>query len=83
MWLTCKWSVHVYWGHWCDLLIFAGTTPQRKEYVYPRVLSMPRGRGELEDEFRAQQEQLQCELSHCEIVIEAEEDKHLDQVLQS
>uniref|UniRef100_A0A8C1HCZ1 Kinesin-like protein n=1 Tax=Cyprinus carpio carpio TaxID=630221 RepID=A0A8C1HCZ1_CYPCA len=56
-----------------------GTTPQRKEYVYPRVLNKPRSREELEDEFRTQQEQLQCALSQCETVIEAEE-KPLDQV---
>uniref|UniRef100_A0A8C2HPN6 Kinesin-like protein n=1 Tax=Cyprinus carpio TaxID=7962 RepID=A0A8C2HPN6_CYPCA len=55
-----------------------GTTPQRKEYVYPRVLNKPRSREELEDEFRAQQEQFQCALSHCETLIEAEE-KPLDQ----
>ncbi|KTF78230.1 hypothetical protein cypCar_00047437 [Cyprinus carpio] len=55
-----------------------GTTPQRKEYVYPRVLNKPRSREELEDEFRTQQEQLQCALSQCETVIEAEE-KPLDQ----
>lgn len=65
------------------MCIFAGTTPQRKEYVYPHVLSKPRRREELEDEFRAQQEQLQCALSQCETVIEAEDEKHLDQVLQS
>lgn len=59
--------------------IFAGTTPQRKEYVYPRVLNKPRSREELEDEFRAQQERFQCALSHCETLIEAEE-KPLDQV---
>uniref|UniRef100_A0A671MZM6 Kinesin-like protein n=1 Tax=Sinocyclocheilus anshuiensis TaxID=1608454 RepID=A0A671MZM6_9TELE len=56
-----------------------GTTPQRKEYVYPRVLNKPRSREELEDEFRAQQEQLQCALSQCETVIEAEEEKPHDQ----
>uniref|UniRef100_A0A8C2APY0 Kinesin-like protein n=1 Tax=Cyprinus carpio TaxID=7962 RepID=A0A8C2APY0_CYPCA len=55
-----------------------GTTPQRKEYVYPRVLNKPRSREELEDEFRAQQERFQCALSHCETLIEAEE-KPLDQ----
>uniref|UniRef100_A0A671M916 Kinesin-like protein KIF11 n=1 Tax=Sinocyclocheilus anshuiensis TaxID=1608454 RepID=A0A671M916_9TELE len=56
-----------------------GTTPQRKEYVYPHVLNKPRSREELEDEFRAQQEQFQCALSQCETVIEAEEEKPLDQ----
>uniref|UniRef100_A0A671N3S3 Kinesin-like protein n=1 Tax=Sinocyclocheilus anshuiensis TaxID=1608454 RepID=A0A671N3S3_9TELE len=65
------------------MCIFAGTTPQRKEYVYPRVLNKPRSREELEDEFRAQQEQLQCALSQCETVIEAEEEKPHDQVLRS
>uniref|UniRef100_A0A673HCT0 Kinesin-like protein n=1 Tax=Sinocyclocheilus rhinocerous TaxID=307959 RepID=A0A673HCT0_9TELE len=56
-----------------------GTTPQRKEYVYPHVLNKPRSREELEDEFRAQQEQFQCALSQCETVIEAKEEKPLDQ----
>ncbi|XP_067222841.1 kinesin-like protein KIF11 [Chanodichthys erythropterus] len=56
-----------------------GTTPQRREYMYPRVLNKPRSREELEEEFRAQQEELQCALSQCETVIEAEEEKPLDQ----
>lgn len=56
-----------------------GTTPQRKEYMYPRVLSRPRSREELEEEFRAQQEQLQSELKPCEIVMEVEEEKPVDQ----
>lgn len=56
-----------------------GTTPQRKEYVYPRVLSKPRSREELEEEFRAQQEELQSTLSQCETVMEVDEDKPLDQ----
>lgn len=63
-------------------MYLAGTTPQRREYVYPRVLNKPRSREELQEEFRAQQEELQCALSHCETVTEAEE-KPLDQVLQS
>ncbi|XP_065153419.1 kinesin-like protein KIF11 [Paramisgurnus dabryanus] len=57
-----------------------GTTPQRKEYVYPRVLSKPRSREELEQEFRAQQEAFQSALqSQCETVEEADEEKPLDQ----
>lgn len=63
--------------------IIAGTTPQRKDYVYPRVLSKPRSREELEDEFKAQQEELQSALSQCETVIEVDEDKPLDQVPQN
>ncbi|KAG1972872.1 P-loop containing nucleoside triphosphate hydrolases superfamily protein [Pimephales promelas] len=55
-----------------------GTTPQRREYTYPRVLNKPRSREELAEEFRAQQEELQCLLSQCETVIEGEE-KPLDQ----
>ncbi|XP_052009273.1 kinesin-like protein KIF11 [Xyrauchen texanus] len=56
-----------------------GTTPQRKEYKYPRVLNQPRSREELEEEFRAQQVELQSTLSQCEPVIEVEEDKPLYQ----
>lgn len=66
---------------WC--VSFAGTTPQRREYMYPRVLNKPRSREELEEEFRAQQEELQCALSQCETVTEVEEEKPLDQVSQS
>lgn len=65
------------------ICVFPGTTPQRKEYMYPRVLNKPRSREELEEEFRAQQEELQCALSQCETVTEAEEEKPLDQVSQS
>ncbi|XP_051579257.1 kinesin-like protein KIF11 [Myxocyprinus asiaticus] len=56
-----------------------GTTPQRKEYMYPRVLNQPRSRVELEEEFRAQLVELQSALSQCETVIKADEDEPLDQ----
>ncbi|KAF7704707.1 hypothetical protein HF521_021779 [Silurus meridionalis] len=57
-----------------------GTTPKRKEYEYPRVLVPLRSRTELEDEFRAQQEQLMNALSQCEVLTEGEEEeKPVDQ----
>ncbi|XP_017560407.1 kinesin-like protein KIF11 [Pygocentrus nattereri] len=52
-----------------------GTTPQRKEYKYPRVLDPLRSRAELEEDFRAQQEQLMSALNQCEDVTEAEEEE--------
>ncbi|XP_030643052.1 kinesin-like protein KIF11 [Chanos chanos] len=54
-----------------------GTTPQRKEYTYPRVLKKSRSRNELMAEFHMQQEQVLP--SQCEILPEAEEEKLLDQ----
>lgn len=62
------------------MCVIAGTTPQPKEYAYPRALSKPRSREELEEEFRAQQEVFQSALSQCEIVLEVDEGKPLDQV---
>ncbi|TRY98776.1 hypothetical protein DNTS_014433 [Danionella cerebrum] len=53
-----------------------GMTPQRKEYVYPRVLSKPKTREELEEEFKAQHEAFQSALNLC---TEEEEEKPLDQ----
>ncbi|XP_076834162.1 kinesin-like protein KIF11 [Brachyhypopomus gauderio] len=55
-----------------------GTTPKRKEYVFPRALDPLRSRAELEAEFRVQQEQLMSALSQCEPVAE-EEEKPVDQ----
>ncbi|KAI4891435.1 hypothetical protein NFI96_022124, partial [Prochilodus magdalenae] len=52
-----------------------GTTPQRKEYKYPRVLDPLRSRTELEEEFRAQQEQLMSALSQCDDLTEGEEEE--------
>ncbi|GAA6088369.1 kinesin-like protein KIF11 [Tachysurus ichikawai] len=57
-----------------------GTTPKRKEYMYPRALVPLKGRTELEDEFRAQQEQLMSALGQCEVLTEGEEEeKPVDQ----
>lgn len=64
--------------------VCAGTTPKRKEYVYPRVLVPLRSRTDLEGEFRAQQEQLMRELGQCEVLTEGEEEeKPVDQVQTS
>lgn len=63
------------------LCVCLGTTPKRKEYVYPRTLLTLKDRTELEDEFRAQQQQLMSVLGQCEVVTEGEEeDKPEDQV---
>ncbi|XP_026800122.3 kinesin-like protein KIF11 [Pangasianodon hypophthalmus] len=57
-----------------------GTTPKRKDYMYPRVLVPLRSRTELEEEFRAQQEQLMSALGQCEVLLEGEEEeKPVDQ----
>ncbi|XP_052001750.1 kinesin-like protein KIF11 [Xyrauchen texanus] len=56
-----------------------GTTPQRKEYMYPRVLNQPRSREELEEEFRAQLVELQSAVSQRETGIKSDEDEPLDQ----
>ncbi|XP_066538893.1 kinesin-like protein KIF11 [Hoplias malabaricus] len=50
-----------------------GTTPQRKEFVYPHVLVPLRSRAELEDEFRNQQAQLMSALNQCDALTEEEE----------
>ncbi|XP_072546698.1 kinesin-like protein KIF11 [Salminus brasiliensis] len=52
-----------------------GTTPQRKEYKYPRILDPLRSRAELEEDFRAQQEQLMSALSQCDALTEGEEEE--------
>ncbi|KAF4084385.1 hypothetical protein AMELA_G00128400 [Ameiurus melas] len=56
-----------------------GTTPKRKEYTYPRVLVPLRSRTELEEEFKAQQEELMSVLGQCEVLMEGEEEKPVDQ----
>ncbi|KAK3563659.1 hypothetical protein QTP86_033504 [Hemibagrus guttatus] len=57
-----------------------GTTPKRKEYMYPRVLITLKGRTELEDEFKAQQEQLTSAFDQCVVLPEGgEEEKPEDQ----
>ncbi|XP_035389038.1 kinesin-like protein KIF11 [Electrophorus electricus] len=56
-----------------------GTTPQRKEYMFPRTLDPLRSRAELEEEFRTQQEQLMSMLGHCEPLVEQEQEKVVDQ----
>lgn len=45
------------------------------------MLNKPRSREELAEEFRAQQEKLQCALNQCETVRETEEEKPSDQVV--
>ncbi|XP_056623810.1 kinesin-like protein KIF11 [Triplophysa dalaica] len=72
-------TVHNFLSSELRLDLPTGTTPQRKEYAYPRALSKPRSREELEEEFRAQQEVLQSALSQCETVLEVDEGKPLDQ----
>lgn len=63
------------------MCVCVGTTPKRKEYVYPRVLAPLRSRTELEEEFRVQQEQLMSAFVQCEILTEGEEEeKPVDQV---
>lgn len=67
-----------------DCVVCLGTTPKRKEYMYPRALVPLKGRTELEDEFRAQQEQLMSALGQCEVLTEGEEEeKPVDQVQTS
>lgn len=49
--------------------------------MYPRVLVPLRSRTELEEEFRAQQEELMSVLGQCEVLMEGEEEeKPVDQV---
>uniref|UniRef100_A0A674EWU3 Kinesin-like protein n=1 Tax=Salmo trutta TaxID=8032 RepID=A0A674EWU3_SALTR len=55
----------------------AGTTPQRREFVYPCLLAKSKSRAELLDSFRHQQEELQAALFQCDTV---EEEKQVDQV---
>uniref|UniRef100_A0A674EXV4 Kinesin-like protein n=1 Tax=Salmo trutta TaxID=8032 RepID=A0A674EXV4_SALTR len=54
----------------------AGTTPQRREFVYPCLLAKSKSRAELLDSFRHQQEELQAALFQCDTV---EEEKQVDQ----
>lgn len=56
-----------------------GTTPQRKEYQYPRVLAKSRSRAELLESLRLQQEELQAAITQCDTVEEEEENQQLDQ----
>ncbi|XP_066549118.1 kinesin-like protein KIF11 [Amia ocellicauda] len=62
-----------------------GTTPQRKDYVYPRVLSKSRPRDELLTRFRKQQEELEELAYTCEPVQEepVEQDSLEDDVISS
>ncbi|KAM4606947.1 kinesin-like protein KIF11 [Polymixia lowei] len=53
-----------------------GTTPQRREFTYPRALVKSRSRGELLDSLRQQQEQLQADMMMMEE--EEEEDKQVE-----
>ncbi|KAM6956574.1 kinesin-like protein KIF11 [Aplochiton taeniatus] len=54
-----------------------GTTPQRREYVYPRVLAKSRSRAELLESLRHQQVALQASLDQVETV--EEEEKQVEQ----
>uniref|UniRef100_A0A8C9SSK8 Kinesin-like protein n=1 Tax=Scleropages formosus TaxID=113540 RepID=A0A8C9SSK8_SCLFO len=53
-----------------------GQTPQRKDYVYPRVLEKTQNRNELLEHFRKQQQELQEALSTYETVKEEQVDQH-------
>ncbi|XP_041739037.1 kinesin-like protein KIF11 [Coregonus clupeaformis] len=53
-----------------------GATPQRREFVYPRLLAKSKSRSELLDSLRHQQEELQAALFQCDTV---EEEKQVDQ----
>uniref|UniRef100_A0A8C9VE40 Kinesin-like protein n=1 Tax=Scleropages formosus TaxID=113540 RepID=A0A8C9VE40_SCLFO len=52
-----------------------GQTPQRKDYVYPRVLEKTQNRNELLEHFRKQQQELQEALSTYETVKEEQVDQ--------
>ncbi|MFT7807279.1 kinesin-like protein KIF11 [Arapaima gigas] len=52
-----------------------GQTPQRKDYVYPKVLAKTKNRDELLEHFRKQQQELQEALLTCETVKEEQVDQ--------
>nr|XP_006630558.1 PREDICTED: kinesin-like protein KIF11 [Lepisosteus oculatus] len=62
-----------------------GTTPQRKDYTYPRVLIKTRPRDELLTQFRKQQQELLAALNTCEPVQEepVDQDSLEDDVMTS
>ncbi|XP_067092536.1 kinesin-like protein KIF11 [Osmerus mordax] len=55
-----------------------GTTPQRKEYKYPRVLAKSRSRAELLESLRQEQDELQAALAQCDTVEEEEQQQDQD-----
>ncbi|KAL0964513.1 hypothetical protein UPYG_G00324880 [Umbra pygmaea] len=56
-----------------------GTTPQRREFVYPRVLAKSKSRAEVLEGLRHQQEELQAALFQCDTLEEEEEEKPVTQ----
>uniref|UniRef100_A0A6Q2Z6A4 Kinesin-like protein n=1 Tax=Esox lucius TaxID=8010 RepID=A0A6Q2Z6A4_ESOLU len=58
-----------------------GTTPQRRDFVYPRVLDKSKSRAELLENLRHKQEELQAALLQCDTL--EEEEKQVDQVHES
>uniref|UniRef100_A0A8C7MJS6 Kinesin-like protein n=1 Tax=Oncorhynchus kisutch TaxID=8019 RepID=A0A8C7MJS6_ONCKI len=70
-------SVHSFLSEQLKRDVPTGTTPQRREFVYPCLLAKSKSRAELLDSFRHQQEELQAALFQCDTV---EEEKQVDQV---
>uniref|UniRef100_A0A8K9X1M5 Kinesin-like protein n=1 Tax=Oncorhynchus mykiss TaxID=8022 RepID=A0A8K9X1M5_ONCMY len=70
-------SVHSFLSEQLKQDVPTGTTPQRREFVYPCLLAKSKSRAELLDSFRHQQEELQAALFQCDTV---EEEKQVDQV---
>uniref|UniRef100_A0A8C7MK28 Kinesin family member 11 n=1 Tax=Oncorhynchus kisutch TaxID=8019 RepID=A0A8C7MK28_ONCKI len=69
-------SVHSFLSEQLKRDVPTGTTPQRREFVYPCLLAKSKSRAELLDSFRHQQEELQAALFQCDTV---EEEKQVDQ----
>uniref|UniRef100_A0A674EYV8 Kinesin-like protein n=1 Tax=Salmo trutta TaxID=8032 RepID=A0A674EYV8_SALTR len=69
-------SVHSFLSEQLKQDVPTGTTPQRREFVYPCLLAKSKSRAELLDSFRHQQEELQAALFQCDTV---EEEKQVDQ----
>nr|XP_046188449.1 kinesin-like protein KIF11 isoform X2 [Oncorhynchus gorbuscha] len=69
-------SVHNFLSEQLKEDVPTGTTPQRREFVYPCLLAKSKSRAELLDSFRHQQEELQATLFQCDTV---EEEKQVDQ----
>uniref|UniRef100_A0A8C4HSV7 Kinesin-like protein n=1 Tax=Dicentrarchus labrax TaxID=13489 RepID=A0A8C4HSV7_DICLA len=64
-------------GHKPALLLPSGTTPQRREFVYPRQLIKSRSRCELLESLKRQHEQLQAAMEEEEEEeLEEDDDKH-------
>ncbi|KAJ8013907.1 hypothetical protein DPEC_G00034700 [Dallia pectoralis] len=67
--------VHRFLGEELKQDVPTGTTPQRREFVYPRVLDKSKSRAELLEGVRHQQEAVQVALFQCDTLLEEEEDK--------